>query len=141
MPVKRKRSKRRVDPVAEAEAWATAFASGHDFFNDLAPFGIEGAAIREAMPEAWSRLGKIYIDRNLGAGFAPHDAGELYALVTFWRPQEMPVKRRKPKARRDPMVEAKYWAEVFRRRILPTCRLGRTARHGVDQSQRNGAHR
>lgn len=91
MPRKQRRSKRRLDPVAEAEAWACAFATGHDFHGDLEPFGFpwggaEADAMRAAMPAAWARLGRLYLDYDMGRGFAPHDRGEPYALMQFGEP-------------------------------------------------------
>jgi len=63
-------SKRRLDPVAEAELWATLFATGWDFFGDLKDLGIhDDEAARAALPEAWARLGRIFLDRDMGAGF------------------------------------------------------------------------
>jgi hypothetical protein len=83
MPVKRRASKRRVDPMAEAWAWATAFHCKHDFFGDLAEFGLtEDKAILAAMPDAWRRLGGLFISHNLGDGFG----GEAWALREFGEP-------------------------------------------------------
>ena len=83
MPAKRRLSKRRLDPVAEATAWACAFHCRHDFFSDLAEFGLhDDAAVLEAMPEAWRRLGRIFLNRDLGAGFH----GEPFARREFGEP-------------------------------------------------------
>ncbi len=84
MPVKRRISKRRVSPDAEVEAWATAFATGWDFFGDLKPFGLETYdQIREAAPEAWKRLGRIFLDRRMGDDFN----GPNWALEQIGEPE------------------------------------------------------
>ncbi len=68
MPRKTRRAKRRTSPEAELEAWDMAFQSGHDFLGDLEPWGFprgsDGSpAVRAAMPGAWARLGRMYLDR------------------------------------------------------------------------------
>ncbi len=89
MPVKRRISKRRVSPDVEVEAWATLFATGHDFFCDLKEWGFvresfaPGTAARAAAPEAWARLGRIFLDRRMGDGFN----GEPWALKQFGEPE------------------------------------------------------
>ena len=88
MPVKRRRGKRKLDPVTEAQAWACAFHCGHDFFGDLAEYGFpqgpgDDRAIQAAMPEAWGRLGRIFLDRGMGDDFN----GEPWALEQFGEPE------------------------------------------------------
>ena len=84
MPTKRRRPKRRVDALSEATAWATAFHCRHDFFGDLAEFGLhDDAAVLDAMPAAWARLGGIFLNRDLGAGFN----GEPFAHLEFGEPE------------------------------------------------------
>lgn len=86
MPQNRRRTKRRADPVSEVEAWAATFAGGWDVFGDLRPFGLgTPAAIREAAPDAWRRLGRLYIDRDLGADFNSGTGGS-WALTKFGQP-------------------------------------------------------
>ena len=83
MPVKRRKSKRRMSPIAEAEAWAMAFRSGHDFLCDLDTFGLEtDKQVTAAMPEAWARLGRIFIDHGLGE----ESNGPPFALEQFGEP-------------------------------------------------------
>ncbi len=88
MPRRQRQAKRRVSPEAEVEAWATLFATGHDFFSDLKEWGFEielfdpGTAARAAAPEAWKRLGRMFIDRGLGDAFN----GETWALRQFGEP-------------------------------------------------------
>lgn len=81
MPVRRRRARRRASPETEAEAWALAFASGHDFLGTLEDFGLAGdEAVREAMPDAWARLGRLYLDRHhdpvIGTPWAQEAYGE-----------------------------------------------------------------
>jgi hypothetical protein len=83
MPRKSRRSKRRIDPFTEAEAWACAFHCQHDFFGDLAEFGLtDDKAVLEAMPDAWARLGGLFLHRAMGAGFN----GEPFALTEYGEP-------------------------------------------------------
>ncbi len=89
MPRRHRQAKRRVAPEAEAEAWATLFATGYDFFGALKEWGFErelfapGTAARAAAPEAWARLGRIFLDRRMGDGFN----GEPWALKQFGEPE------------------------------------------------------
>lgn len=86
MPVRRRSSKRRADPIAEAEAWACAFHCQFDFFGDLKEIGLaDQAAVDAAMPEAWSRVGRIFLDRGLGDGFNQVE-GTPYVLHKFGKP-------------------------------------------------------
>lgn len=84
MPVKRKAAKRRKDPAAEAAAWSDVFDAEFDFFGDLAASGVEtdehGRPSREAIQDAWFRLGAIHIE-----GRDP-DAHEPWALREFGWP-------------------------------------------------------
>ena len=83
MPVKRRSAKRRLDPLTEATAWACAFHCRYDFFSDLAEYGLhDDAAVLDAMPEAWARLGRIFLNRDLGAGYN----GEPFALTEYGEP-------------------------------------------------------
>jgi len=88
MPRRQRQAKRRASPEAELEAWATLFATGHDFFSDLKEWGFvresfaPGTAARAAAPEAWKRLGRIFLDRGLGDAFN----GEPWALKQFGEP-------------------------------------------------------
>lgn len=67
MPVKRRQTKRRMDPRAEAQAWEMVFTCGYDFFGELQRFGIDlrCAKLNEetlaVANEAWSRLGHIFM--------------------------------------------------------------------------------
>lgn len=85
MPVKRRVDKRRIDPAAEAEAWAEVFTSGHDYFGDLRDYGVELDAYDRAPDEivraAWQRLGPIYL-----ASRKPDAALTPWALTTFGEP-------------------------------------------------------
>lgn len=67
MPVKRRPGKRRIGDAAEVEAWSELFTCGYDYFGDLRPYGFHGAGdadreARAAAPEAWKRLGKVYLE-------------------------------------------------------------------------------
>jgi hypothetical protein len=46
--------------LLEAQKWEMAFASGWDFFDDLR-FKSD-AEMRAHMPDAWHRLGEIFLD-------------------------------------------------------------------------------
>lgn len=89
MPRRQRQAKRRNSPEIEAEAWATLFATGRDFFDDLKEWGFRrelfapGTAARAAAPEAWKRLGRIFLDRGLGDGFLC----ETWALKQFGEPE------------------------------------------------------
>ena len=102
MPVRKRRSKRRVDPLAEAQAWSCYFATGWDFFEEAGELTgmIEPVHVwpPEGRPEAerewlatardaWRRLGRLYLDNDLGRGLASHDRGEPWALVNFGEPE------------------------------------------------------
>jgi hypothetical protein len=75
MPVKRRVSKRRVSPQAEAEAWRVFWETGWDFFGDAAKFtgltepvniwppedrGPAEAAWKAASEDAWRRVGHLH---------------------------------------------------------------------------------
>lgn len=63
MPVKRRASKRRVDPRAEVEAWETVFECEYDFFGDLEPWGFTSDEEKyAAAPDAWQRLGAMFLE-------------------------------------------------------------------------------
>ena len=82
MPVKRRGSKRRLDPIAEARAWACAFQSQFDFFGDLEEFGLtDDRAVLEAMPDAWRRLGRVVLHNGMA-----DDNGKPWALEQFGEP-------------------------------------------------------
>ena len=85
MPVKRRATKRRLDPVSEAESWACYFHCGFDLLCALHwDLGLDSReAIEAAAPDAWARLGRIYIDHGLGDGFDSH---EPWALQQFGEP-------------------------------------------------------
>lgn len=98
MPVKHRRSKRRADPVAEAQAWACMFACGYDFFGDASDW----AGLREpvhsppearpeaarawldAVRDAWRRVGRIYMDHRMGDAFG----GPGWALTELGEPEK-----------------------------------------------------
>ena len=73
MPPKRRASKRR--PAVSAEDWGMVFESGHDFFADLADFGlVEPVRVpmgpeREAAQATWMAA--------IRAAWAEHGAGYL----------------------------------------------------------------
>ena len=86
MPAKRRHSKRRVGPLAEAEAWTATFAGGWDIFGDLKAHGLDTPeAIRAAAPGAWRRFGRLYVDLDLGAHFNCGTGGS-WALREFGEP-------------------------------------------------------
>jgi len=60
MPPKRRTSKRRIDPAAEAEAWRAVWLFGFDFFGEAAaltglpePVNVWPPAARPAAASAW----------------------------------------------------------------------------------------
>ena len=65
MPMKHRRTKRRLPASAELEAWATYFNSGFDFFDELPEIGVETDA--HSRPDraighaAWHRLGARFL--------------------------------------------------------------------------------
>lgn len=96
MPRKRRTSKLRVDPRAAAQAWATMFRTGHDYFADAQAFtGLTAPhnawppearpeaerAWQEAAAAAWATCGAIY----LAAMHDPRD-GAPWALQAFGEP-------------------------------------------------------
>jgi hypothetical protein len=88
MPVRRRQSKRRLDPAAEVRAWAELFEVGYDFFGDLEPLGFDGRqdsdrAAREAAPEAWRRLGAAFLAQRELTAKVP------WALEQFGMPSEV----------------------------------------------------
>jgi len=88
MPVKKRATKRRLDPVAEAQLWATMFTTGWDFFGDLKDVGIDDTdAARTAAPDAWRRLGRNYLNRDMGADYNCGTLGS-WALREFGEPEE-----------------------------------------------------
>lgn len=73
MPVKRRATKRRVDPEREYEIWAVVLSGGYDFFNELPELGI-AALGRGTMPDdlasdAWQRFGARHLAEH-GEGWA-----------------------------------------------------------------------
>lgn len=97
MPVKLRRSKRRIDPRAELEAWSGLFDCGYDYFDELDGWGdwpstdSADQTKRDAAREAWQRLGGEYMakvrERRLTA---PRPAGwpekEPWAFIEFGEP-------------------------------------------------------
>ena len=86
MPRKRRAGKRRIDPTAEADAWAQVFDCEYDLFGELAAFGgVEmgesGRPAREVIEAAWRRLGATFLDRR---PYDPHHTP--WALATFGEP-------------------------------------------------------
>lgn len=73
MPRRRRVPKRRADPQVEANAWASVFETGFDFFDDLEAIGLadptagvsgsdaEKVAFRAAAKDAWRRLGAAFM--------------------------------------------------------------------------------
>src|SRR4051812_18961260 len=83
MSVKRRFAKRRLDPVADFGAWRSILECGHDFFDDLTPFGlVEPACVwpPEARPEAT----RLFMD---AAKKAWHRHGAM--LMEDWRPDSV----------------------------------------------------
>lgn len=61
MPAKRRQPKARAArPDAPPEAWALMFAVGHDYFNELRPYGVDPDN-REQVAAAWAALGPAYL--------------------------------------------------------------------------------
>lgn len=61
MPVKRRLPKTRATrPEAPLDAWATFFAFGRDYFNDLGPYGID-VSDRATVEAAWAHYGHAYL--------------------------------------------------------------------------------
>ncbi len=84
MPAKKRAAKRRIDPVAELEAWSTAFWCGHDYFGDLPEIGVPMNGRdpeRAAAEEVWHRLGARYL-----ATRDPREAYAPWALLEFGEP-------------------------------------------------------
>ena len=99
MPVKRRNPKHRITPEAEMEAWSMMFECGHDWFGDLEPFGFGGRdydeEARDAAPQAWARLGELFLERREPTPFdtrpvPPHLVGVVskkpWALYEFGEP-------------------------------------------------------
>jgi hypothetical protein len=59
MPVKRRTPKRRASIEAEVKAWSDMFETGHDFFDELADFGVDDP--RASAESAWARLGPMFM--------------------------------------------------------------------------------
>ena len=98
MPIKRRASKRRIDPAAEIEIFASVFESGFDLFSDASdhlgltePVHIRwddqrenGERLwREAIGSAWHRLGSHFIAQRGWVGEGGHP---LWALERFGEP-------------------------------------------------------
>ena len=86
----------------EAQAWACMFACGYDFFGDASAWtGLrepvhvrppEARAEAErawcaAVSDAWRRVGRIYIDMDMGADFGDGTA-DSWALQEFGEPEK-----------------------------------------------------
>jgi hypothetical protein len=83
MPVKRRVSKRRLSPEDEMKAWSELFDVGYDFFQDLELLGLSEREARAAAPEAWRRLGHLFLDQ-----WKPTDARAVpWALEEFGEPR------------------------------------------------------
>ena len=91
---KRRTLKRRIDPKAQAEAWAMMFKSGYDFLQDAADFtGLKeprhvyppddreeaSRAWNAAARAAWRRVGHLHL--------AEHGAEDCWALEQFGAPE------------------------------------------------------
>ena len=85
MPVKRRTAKRRLDPMAELEAWSCAFQAHYTYFGELEEIGVEtdayGRPDRAVAEAAWRRLGA----RFLAEAANPH-LGAPWALLEFGDP-------------------------------------------------------
>jgi hypothetical protein len=86
MPVKRRADKRRIDPVAEADAWEQVFDAEFDFFGDLRAFGgVElddyGRPALAVANAAWRRLGGLFLERR-----TPDSCRVPWALAQFGDP-------------------------------------------------------
>lgn len=93
IPVKRRRSKRRVSDLALAEAWAMTFRGGYDFMGDLQDLGISEAAMsrdvfRAAAAEAWDKFGLAFLARWEPDVTTP-TADRLWAVQEFGLPREV----------------------------------------------------
>jgi hypothetical protein len=84
MPAKRKAG--HISREAELAAWSMFFRTGHDFFRELAPLGLDALddpkPTMKAAAEAWSRLGETFL-----AQWVPTEVhAKPWALVKFGRP-------------------------------------------------------
>ena len=85
MPVKRRRTKRRLDPRAELEAWADYFDLGIAFTCSWEDVGLSSEAeMREAAPAAWGRVGRAFLD----GGMSWNNSGIPWALEEFGEPEQ-----------------------------------------------------
>jgi hypothetical protein len=79
-----RRSKRRMAPLHEAELWRCFFKTGSDLLCELRWAIFESdASIRAAEPDAWKRLGRIYLDNGLGDDL---NGDHEWALAEFGEP-------------------------------------------------------
>mgnify|MGYP006951541860 CR=1 FL=1 len=92
MPAKKTVPKQRAEnPNIPLEAWATKFAFGHDYFNDLGRYGIKDSD-RDAVERAWAYYGKTFLDHwhVIRETFFPGEnaADDPWALTTFGNPRK-----------------------------------------------------
>ncbi len=87
MPVKRRTSKRRINPAVEYQVWESIFDAGTDFFDELADIGVAsdpyGTPDNDCARAAWGRHGARYVaehGRQSGSGRM------LWALEQFGQP-------------------------------------------------------
>jgi hypothetical protein len=83
MPVKRRFPKRRsaIDQIGLAD-WSMTFMTGRDYMGELAPFGLNEDAARQAARAAWQRLGAQFMN-----SWEPSRARDLpWAYTEFGQP-------------------------------------------------------
>jgi hypothetical protein len=86
MPAKRRLAKRKISELDEAKLWSQLFTHGYDFFNNYPNLGFPHEyAMNLAAPEAWRRLGELYLAEILPTLDRP-PALMPWALSTFGRP-------------------------------------------------------
>lgn len=87
MPVKRRTSKRRVDPARDYEVWSSIFDAGIDFFGELAEIGVPSNEYNKPDAEcacaAWERWGSRYIAEK---GREDQRGRQVWALRQFGEP-------------------------------------------------------
>src|SRR5262245_21801572 len=101
MPVKARRSKRRLNDAAEGKDWSRVFWGGpQDYLRQLQPFGIfTEEELIAAAPGAWARHGLSYLRGRFDYGslplasltFGKAIAYEPWALRTFGWPKGTPA--------------------------------------------------
>ena len=84
MPVKRRKSKRRMTPAAELAEWESTFECGAAFAGDPEALGFSSQdQMRAAVPKAWARLGELFM-----ATWEPTDVRTTpWALEQFGEPK------------------------------------------------------